>query len=122
MAKIIGLVLVTLIAAALGGFGGRSIYQLASAAVEHDKKAQPEHVAEKPKAKNIRELKPMVTNLASPSSMWVRLEAAIVTDDSGADVDKLAGDIRSISSPPPSCLLRRRPSTSALSFRPAAAR
>lgn len=94
MARILGLILVTLLAAAIGGLAGRQVYQMASDAAEHERKAEPTLPPAKATATNVRGLKPMVTNLASPG-VWVRLEAAIVTDGAiaAADLDQLAGEI-----------------------------
>ena len=56
------------------------------------------HASERPEAaaspSTLRELKPIITNLASPAGAWVRLEAALVfRPDRVAQPDVVAGEI-----------------------------
>lgn len=47
----------------------------------HDKKGDDHAAAAKPAERsNLRELPPIVTNLASPADVWVRLEATLLVD------------------------------------------
>lgn len=96
MAQVFGIVLVTALAALLGGFGGQQVFGLAAAAIEGERKSEGKNAPPapaKPKPGGVRELKPIVTNLAAPPGMWVRLEAAVVTDLAGPELDVLAGAI-----------------------------
>ena len=94
MLRALAIVLVTLVAAALGALQGRQTFTLVSDSLEQDRKtheAQP--APPSPGVTNVRELKPMITNLAAPPGVWVRLEAAIVCEGAGPDLDHLASDI-----------------------------
>ena len=89
----LGLITVTVLAIIVGGVGGRQAFQLAAAALENDRKAEPPAASHNPTATTVRELKPIVTNLAAPPGVWVRLEAAVVTDIAGPELDPLIGAI-----------------------------
>jgi flagellar FliL protein len=94
MAQIAAILFVTLMAIAVGGLQGRQTFALVSASLEQDRKdkdAQPAPTIVA--ATNVRELKPIITNLLAPPGVWVRLEGAIVCDGSGPEIDRLAGDI-----------------------------
>lgn len=82
MGTIIGLVLATLIAAGAGAGLGTMLAGNIEAAVT----AKVKEIPEKPPAPPVkysgnlvvRDLKPIIANLAAPSTTWIRIEAAII--------------------------------------------
>jgi flagellar FliL protein len=86
----------TLISAATGGLLGLHLVSTAERVGE----AQKAVAANRPVATQysgsarLRRLSTVITNLASPSGTWARLEAALVLDDvRGADADVLASQV-----------------------------
>lgn len=98
MGTIIGLVLATAIAVGAGAGLGTMLAGAIEAAVT----AKVKEVPEKPPAPPakyagdlvVRDLKPIITNLAVPSTTWIRLEAAIIfTNGSVENPDIVASEI-----------------------------
>lgn len=87
-------VAVTVLAAVIGGAHGwfapgRLLNQDAGKEVETPAAAKPEQ-----KSPNVRDLKPIVTNLAGPAGAWVRLEASVLFQTAlDAREDKLVAEI-----------------------------
>lgn len=78
---ILSVLALTLLAAGGGGFLGMTLVSSLKAGAEAKGKTD-EHPPSSPYAGelSVRELAPVVTNLASPANAWVRLQAAIVYD------------------------------------------
>lgn len=98
MGMIIGLVLATLIAAGAGAGLGTMLAGNIEAAIT----AKAKEVPEKPPAPPVkysgdlvvRDLKPIIANLAAPSSTWIRLETAIIfTNGAVENPDVAASEI-----------------------------
>ena len=94
--KVVGVALATMLAAAIGAAGGWRSVAILRASFDGERK--PPEAAPAPKQSGLRALKPIVTNLAAPPGIWVRLEAAIVLDGAESqakspDVERLAADI-----------------------------
>ena len=79
---ILGIVLVTVLAAGLGGFFGLQITGMVEQAVADRAKATPPPDRLRSAIITgdmvLQPLEPVVTNLAQPSDTWIRLEAAIL--------------------------------------------
>ncbi|MGR7994649.1 MULTISPECIES: flagellar basal body-associated FliL family protein [unclassified Xanthobacter] len=96
---IVALLILTLLAAGLGGGLG---YQLAgtvekvvSAKIAAEPKVEPPPPLRYAGDMTLKELKPVVVNLAAPSSAFVRLEAALVFKNGAlANPDVTAAEIR----------------------------
>ena len=81
------LLILTLLAGGGGAFVGRAIMAAARAAVEKTAagpEAAKDAAAAKADNRVLKELAPVVTNLASPEGSWIRLQAAIVYDKADA--------------------------------------
>lgn len=97
--RIVGVLIATVLAAGLGVAGGWRSFATVRAAQDGERRAhEPATPATAAKPPNLRELKPIVTNLAAPPGVWVRLEAAIALKGEGPpigppDLDRLAADI-----------------------------
>ncbi|SDR61178.1 flagellar FliL protein [Rhizobiales bacterium GAS191] len=94
--KLIGAAaLVTALAAGAGSLYGVAIISTVKDAI--DAKARMEEAATAPRytdATNLKELPPIITNLADPPDTWIRLEAAIVFDSKPDPVPAvMAGEI-----------------------------
>ena len=93
---IAALLLLTLVAAGLGGGLGIQLAKQVEDAVREKDSAE-----EKPAVRptytgptHLKALAPIVTNLAEPHDVWIRLEASIIFDDEAiAADDVLAGEI-----------------------------
>ena len=85
----------TLIGGGGGGLLGLRLHDTIERAVKAEERAKDEQAAPPyTGATHIRDLAPIVTNLAEPRDTWVRLEAAIVFDDEAiAGNDVLAAEI-----------------------------
>lgn len=78
---ILVLLLLTVVAAAAGGGVGLYLASTVEKAFEEKERAKPKKVPGEIIYGNdarLQQLDPIVTNLASPSSTWIRLEASIV--------------------------------------------
>lgn len=93
---IAALLLLTLVAAGLGGGLGIQLAKQVEDAVRQKDSAE-EKPAVKPNYTGPTHLKPLasiVTNLAEPHDVWIRLEASIIFDDEAIAADEvLAGQI-----------------------------
>lgn len=82
---VIGLLVVTAVAGGAGWVIGQQFFQLSRFEIIKDIQVEEaRHDAAhgaKPALTNIRELPPIVTNLASPEDVWIRVEATVVIDD-----------------------------------------
>ena len=89
LAVILAFVVITVVAGGVG-VGYHMIFARPAASV-----SAPAAVAAKPAAGKFRQLAPVITNLADPKSVWLRLEVAAIFDDSMKDleVDALAREI-----------------------------
>jgi flagellar FliL protein len=106
---LLGIFLVTAMAAGGGWLTGLQSYGLASAALQKAVKAEEPKPAHAPAPfTNLRELPPVVTNIASQEDVWIRIDASVVVDDASAPgtdilVKEIAGDflsfLRTISLP-----------------------
>ena len=98
LAKWIGAMsLLTTIAA---GTGAGLAFQLVStieASIKHKQEAEAAKgfpvVSRYASTAFLKELPPIITNLASPADIWIRLEASVVFNEEAEDADILAGQI-----------------------------
>ena len=93
---IAALLLLTLVAAAMGGGLGIQLAKQVEDAVKQQTSAEGKPVAE-PRYSgptHLKALAPIVTNLADPRDVWIRLECSIIFDDEAIAADEvLAGEI-----------------------------
>lgn len=93
---ILGLLIITLVAAGGGWLISTQIYAMASSEI---KKTLKQEEDAKPKTvnkafTNLLELAPIVTNLSAPEDTWIRVEAAVVVDNPNQpETDVLAREI-----------------------------
>ncbi len=88
--------LVALIAAGAGGYQGFASVGSIKQALDAAAKVKPDETAtaKYPASVNLRELAPIVTNLALPDTTWVRLEASVVFDPAPIkEIDILLAEI-----------------------------
>jgi flagellar protein FliL len=98
MLKLMAAMLVlTLAAAGMGGFLGLRLADQVEEAVRQKDAAAEGEPAATPRytgATHLKPIAPILTNLAEPSDVWIRLESSIVFDDEAiAEDDVLAGEI-----------------------------
>lgn len=86
------LLMLTLLAGGAGVFHGLKLFDLLGAGAERTADHPAEAGASRP-AETMRDLKPIVTNLAAPAESWVRLEATLVIDPKQPLDDKAMGEI-----------------------------
>lgn len=86
------LLVLTLLAGGAGAFHGLKLFDLLGARVERTADGRADGGAAK-RVETMRDLKPIVTNLAAPADSWVRLEATLVIDPKAALDDKAMGEI-----------------------------
>jgi flagellar FliL protein len=92
LGAIVPIVVLTLVAAGGGVLVGKQI--VAAAPNPVIKAAEASAKAKLDASVGVRELSPIVTNLAAPDGAWVRLQTAIVYDKTDAkQVDVMAGEI-----------------------------
>jgi flagellar FliL protein len=73
--------LVTVIAAAAGGLYGMQCVSIVSTLLEgRAGNGEPAAAARYPQGASLKDLAPIITNLAQPPETWVRLEASLVLD------------------------------------------
>lgn len=97
LATIAGLFLVTLLAGGAGGGLGIRLADVIGATVSERIKAEPGETAELRYSGDmvLRQLEPVVTNLADPGNVWIRLETAIVFKNGAlGNPDVTAAEIR----------------------------
>jgi len=99
LSLIVGVTVVTVVAAGLGGFLGLHTVAVVEAAVADRARAAP--LPDSPRStvftgdKVLQALDPVITNLAQPSDTWIRLETAIVFNrDAVKNPQATAGEIR----------------------------
>lgn len=95
---LIGLVIVTLLAAVTGGGFGFYIYGQVNASPAAPTLAPEAHKAEEPKPSiagdsKLVELAPIVANLAEPRDVWMRVEASILVEGTPQGVDVLSRQV-----------------------------
>jgi len=89
---ILAVAIVTVLAAAAGALGGAKGVSAVKAALAP--KADDAVASRYAGSTNVRELAPIITNLARPQETWIRLEAALVFNDRPAPIpDALASEI-----------------------------
>lgn len=96
---LVAVLILSLVAAGSGGFLGLKLYEMIEQSVQRKaeaaEKAKPQTI--KPSvagAAQIKTLAPVVTNLAVPSTSWVRLEGSLVLEEMPtAEADLLAAKV-----------------------------
>ena len=92
-------VVLSLVAAGGGGFLGLKLYSMVEQSVQRKSEAAEKAKAQSIKpavagAAQIKALAPVVTNLANPSTSWVRLEGSLVLEEMpAAEADLLAAKV-----------------------------
>jgi flagellar FliL protein len=95
LGTILAMLLLTLAAAGAGGFLGLQMFSMAGTVLKQKAEATPE----KPPPEyagplTVKAIPPIIVNLSSPSSMWLRIEGAVIFDgEAPPDVDALAVQI-----------------------------
>jgi len=91
------MVLLTAIAAATGAGLAIQLAATIEASIKHRQEAEAAQgfpVASRyASTAFLKELPPIITNLASPTDIWIRLEASVVFNEEADDSDILAGQI-----------------------------
>jgi flagellar protein FliL len=89
---IVAILVITLLAAGAGGFFGMQVPSLTKAGAEKPKTDAPAESEKKtPPNALVQALPPITTNLAQPSTTWIRIESSIVIGaDLGPDANVLA--------------------------------
>jgi flagellar FliL protein len=87
--------LVTVLAAAAGGLYGMQAVPMVTTLLEAKPKvSEPAGIAHYPQGTSLKDLAPIITNLAQPPETWVRLEASLVLDPKQKPLpDVLVGEI-----------------------------
>ncbi len=87
--------LVTILAAAAGGLYGMQIVPIVTGLLEARAKAsEPPPAPRFAEGAKLKDLAPIITNLAQPPETWVRLEASLVLDAKATPLpDVLVGEI-----------------------------
>ena len=87
--------LVSVLAAAAGGLYGMQIVPVLTGLLEARAKAsEPPPAVRYPEGTGLRDLAPIITNLAQPPGTWVRLEASLVFNPKAGPLpDVLVGEI-----------------------------
>ncbi|NBN64874.1 flagellar protein [Microvirga tunisiensis] len=80
------LVILTLLAAGVGALAGMHLADTVRRSVNAEAAATPAPAAPVyPALSRLRQLKPLVTNLAAPKDAWIRVQASIILDESDID-------------------------------------
>ena len=77
---LLAVILLTLLAAGAGGFYGMQSVAMVTAQLEGKPKEAEPPALRYPQGTLLKDLAPIITNLAQPPETWVRLEAALVID------------------------------------------
>lgn len=88
-------VVLTLVAAAVGFLGGQQILSGMQATPDAAPAQHAGYLGERQRMESakLRPLAPIVTNLAEATPVWIRIEAALVFDEIPKDADELAARI-----------------------------
>jgi flagellar FliL protein len=79
--SILGLLIITLLGAGAGGFFGMQVPGLTKSGPEKAKAEDPSEREQKPpQVSHVQPLPPITTNLAQPSTTWIRIESALVVN------------------------------------------
>jgi flagellar FliL protein len=86
--------LLTVLAAAAGGLYGMQAVSMVTTLLEaKPKTSEPAPASRYPQGTVLKDLAPIITNLAQPPETWVRLEASLVLDPKQKLPDVLLGEI-----------------------------
>lgn len=96
--SILAILIITLLGVGAGGFFGLQVPSLTKVGPEKPKAEVTEQGPKLPPTSLVQALPPITTNLAQPSTTWIRIESSIVINaDMGPDGNviaaKMAGDI-----------------------------